>query len=283
MFNRKLITTLALLAATAGISTFAATANAAIVETDDFTLDSDHVDLVDAQVAFHWTADGVTPKVTGTLVATDAVGTRVRVRIKSYTKDGVELNTEYGNAMDVELDPDDWFVNRPGIADPLTDQVDVAVEQETLFDGWVVQDEINIDMQTTDDWFKILRQGVDVGGSGWAGGAPVFNSQVDWSIDDGEATVEFSDLRLHFDNALGSCGRIKVNYLADDGTVLDSAESNDHCPANNNHQSWAADPDIPPYTSSLLAQVEVIAQTRPGVAGPWGRAGAKTISIAEDA
>ena len=281
MFNRKLTTTLALLAAMAGISIFAASANAVTVDNDGLILDGPEVDLVDANVAFDWDDGEVTPKLTGRLVATNAGGNRVRVRIDSYTKDGVYLNTEYGNDMDVPSDAEaSWTVDRPGISDPLTDQVVVAVEMETLIEGWQTQDDINLDLQTFGDSFKILSQGVDVGGSGFTGGVPTGFSLASWTIEDGEATAEFSNMRLHLDNALGTCGRVRVRYLTVDGTFLDSAESTEHCPGSNDHRSWAADPDIPPYTSSLLSQVEVIAQTQAG--GQWNRAGATTLSIAED-
>ena len=47
MHHRKLTTSLAILAATAGVSVFAATANAVVVDYDDVSLNGDEVDLTD--------------------------------------------------------------------------------------------------------------------------------------------------------------------------------------------------------------------------------------------
>jgi hypothetical protein len=278
MFNRKLTTTLALLAATAGISTFAATANAVVVDNDNAGLDGPEVDLTDANLAFDRSNGVTTPKLTGDLEATNAGDTRVRVRVTSFNNGDV-LNTEYGNAMDV---PDDdfisWNVNRPGIGDPLTDEVVVAVEKESLLNGWETQAERTLPMNTFTDSFKVLDQGIDIGGLGYSGGVPTSDASVWWSIDEGLVTPVFNDMRLHLDNFGADCGRIKVRYLTDTGDFLDDGKSTRRCPNDNGHYSWAA--DIPPYTSSLLGKVEVIAQSHSG--GAWGDADSVTLSIAED-
>jgi hypothetical protein len=219
-----------------------------------------------------------TPKLTGDLEATNAGDTRVRVRIDSYNG-GDYLNTEYGNPMDV---PDDdfisWNVDRPGIGDPLTDKVVVAVEKESLLNGWETQDERTYNMNTDSDSFTVLDQGIDIGGSGYSGGVPTSDATVWWTIDEGLVTPEFDNMRLHLDNFGGDCGRIKVRYLTETGDPLEKGTSTRQCPNDNNHYSWPS--DIPPYTSALIGQVEVIAQTRAG--GQWGDANSITLSIAEN-
>src|SRR4051794_486520 len=65
---RKLIATLAMISATAGVSALASSAQAAVVDNDPLALLSDsEVTLTDGNVAFDWTQGTVTPRLTGRL------------------------------------------------------------------------------------------------------------------------------------------------------------------------------------------------------------------------
>ena len=275
MHHRKLTTSLAILAATAGVSVFAATANAVVVDYDNVTLNGDEVDLTDGNLAWDYSNGRVTPKLTGRLEATNADDTNVRVRIDSYN--GSEyLDTEEGGAMFVDDDTwHHWSVDRPGISNVTTDRAVVAVEKETV-NGWETQAETTVGMSTHRDYFTVLRDGVDIAGTGWAGGAPTSDASVSWPIDDGLVTPEFT-MRLHMEDLGGVCGRIKVRYLTEDDAFLDSGKSTQRCPGDNNHYGYLA--DIPPYTSGEIGKVEVIAQTRAG--GQWNDSGSTTLSIEE--
>ena len=86
--HRGLSTALAILAAAAGVSAFASSAHAVVIDNVDASLTSDpNVTLTDANVAFDFTASVATPKLTGTLEAIDLDGRCVRVRLSSYNGD----------------------------------------------------------------------------------------------------------------------------------------------------------------------------------------------------
>ena len=73
MHHRKLGTTLAILATTAGVSVFAGNAQAVVVDNDGFGLTGDsEVSLTDANIAFDWTGGQMIPRLTGTLNADNA-------------------------------------------------------------------------------------------------------------------------------------------------------------------------------------------------------------------
>ena len=277
MHHRKLTTSLAILAATAGVSVFAATANAVVVDNDPVSLDGDEVDLTDGNLAWDHSNGRTTPKLTGRLEATNADDTNVRVRIDSYN--GSEyLNTEEGGAMSVDDDTwQHWSVDRPGISNATTDRAVVAVEKETV-NGWETQAETTVVMNTHSDYFTVLRQGIDIAGTGWYAGAPSTNAVLAWQIDNGLVTPTFNDMRLHMEDLGGVCGRIKVRYLTEGDAFLDSGKSTQRCPGDNNHYGYLA--DIPPYTSGEIGKVEVVAQTRAG--GQWNDSGPPTtLSIEE--
>ena len=189
MHHRKLTTSLAILAATAGVSVFAATANAVVVDNDPVSLDGDEVDLTDGNLAWDYSNGRVTPKLTGRLEATNADDTNVRVRIDSYN--GSEyLNTEEGGAMFVDDDTwHHWSVDRPGISNATTDRAVVAVQKETV-NGWETQAETTVVMTTHSDFFTVLRQGIDIAGTGWYAGAPSTNAVLSWPIEDGQVTPD---------------------------------------------------------------------------------------------
>jgi hypothetical protein len=272
MFNRKLMTTLATLAAMAGVSTFAATANANVLDTDAFVLDSEEVDFLDGSVEFEMVNGYMTPRISGKLRVEELDNSCARVVIEHFDGDTL-LGTEEGNDMCVEDDdPHQWNVDRSGVSNPLTDKVVVSVEK-LEFDEWERQDEDLSQVDVSNDDFVVLADGIDIGGTAWTGTEPFNDADIHWNFNQGQYTPEL-DAQLHMDNMGGDCGRIKVKYLTDEGELIDSRASTPRCPGDNEHYDWKA--DVPAYSSGLIGQVEVIAQTRAG--GKWNYANSTTLS-----
>jgi hypothetical protein len=275
MFTRKLTTTLAILVATAGVSVFAASANAVVVDNEFLVLDSEEDDLSDGNLAWDFSNGLVQANVTGLMSIEHGDDTCARIRRDYYNGD-VYLDTQYTSGLCVQDDDrHEWQVNYIGTGNALTDKVVVAIEKQSL-NTWTTQDERTFDLNTFADTFTVQRQGIDIGGSGFAGGAPASPAVVSWPIDEGLVTPEF-EARLHLDNSVGVCGRINVRFLTENGGYLDSRASDRRCAPDNNHHSWPA--EIPPFTSGLIGKVEVEAQTRIG--NQWATSGSTIVSIRE--
>ena len=271
MFYRKLMTTLALLAGIAGISIFAATANAAVLDTDAFALDSEEVDVIDGSAEWDFVGGVMTPRITGKLVVENLDDSCGRIIIEHFDG-GTLLDTEEGNDMCVtDDDRHEWNFNRSGVSNALTDTVVVSVEK-LEFGVWQRQDEDSLEVHPSSDDFVVLADGIDIGGLGWTGTEPSNDADIHWNFDQGQFTPEV-DAQLHMHNMGGDCGRIKARFLADDGTLVDSRASTPRCPRDNDHYDWEA--DVPAYSSGLIAQVEVVAQTRAG--GRWNNAASTTL------
>ena len=273
--HRKLGTTLAILATTAGVSVFAASAQAVVVDNDDASLTGDpEVTLTDANLAFDFTGGQMIPRLTATLEAENVDATCVRVRIDSYD-DGTFLHTKPGITRCLsDEDHHEWAVNLNEDADALTDEVVVKVEKETA-QGWSVADERTLEQNAFSDTFTLFGSGIDIGGSGFAGGSPSTPAVIGWSIDQGQAEAFYSGY-LHFDG-FSRCGRVKLRYLDEAGVEIDKATGPQHCPPDLAH--YVYQDQIASVPSPLVTQVEVIMQSKSG--GTWNRVDSQTVSIAE--
>lgn len=275
MNHRKLGTTLAILATTAGVSVFAGSAQAVVVDNDSASLTGDsEVSLTDANLAFDFTGGQMIPRLTGTLNADFADGKCVRVRIDSYD-DGTYLHTKPGITHCLSDDAHhEWSVNLNEDADALTDEVVVKVEKEDA-QGWSVADERTIEQNAFSDTFSVFGSGIDIGGSTFAGGGPSTPALMGWSIDQGQVTASYVGY-VHLDG-FSRCGRVKLRYLDEAGTQLDAIPGPQHCPPDLAHYSYRD--EIASVPSPLATQVEVVMQTKSG--GNWSKVDSETVSIAE--
>jgi hypothetical protein len=134
--HRKLSTTLAILAAAAGVSAFTTSAQAVVIDTDGASLTTDpEVTLTPGKVAFGFSGGLVTPTLTGTLRAVNADDACVRARVESY--DGATLlHSEHGvkHCLTDDL-AHAWPVYLHGYSNAQIDSVLVAVEKENTQAG----------------------------------------------------------------------------------------------------------------------------------------------------
>ena len=172
MQHRKLSTTLALLATGVGLSAFASSAQAVVVDNDPASLTGNaEVQLTDANLAFDFSNGMIEPRVTGTMAVVNGDDACFHVKMDSY--DGTTLlhskrgtNRCMGNDLLHEFD-----IDLPEDADPLTDRVVVKVEKDGP-QGWTVRDEATIVMNTFSDSATLTGSGIDAGGLGYGGGVP---------------------------------------------------------------------------------------------------------------
>jgi hypothetical protein len=275
---RKLSTTLAMLAATAGVTVFAASAQAVVVDNDAPSLTSDsEVKLTDANLAFDFSGGLITPKLTATLEVDDGDDACYRARLASYDRDGTLLHDKPGITRCLSTDAHREFaINLPEDPDALTDSVVVSVEKD---DGpqnsWTTKDERDENLNVFSDSFRIFGSGVGIGGSTWAAGAPATNAVVGWSIDDGLATATYSGY-YHFEG-FSRCGRVKLRMLDETGTQVEPVNGPQHCPPDLDHYSYQ---DVLASTpSGDVVEAEVVMQTKSG--GQWNDVDSELVSIAE--
>jgi hypothetical protein len=276
LLNRKLTTTLAILAAAAGFSAFAATANAATLDTDPVELSSDQPDFT-GEVAFNFNNGMMTPELRGVLSVENGRNSCVRVLIEHYNGSDF-VDSEEGNPMCVDDDEfDSWTVNRHGVSNAWTDRVVVSIQSQPFAD-WVTEDSATFVVNTHADDVLITKPGIDLGVVDFAGGAPTAPATMNWRLDDSQVFPEL-EATLHMTNLAGVCGRVRLRFLSDEDGYLDSEESDPECPPTNAHEDYPVDLDS--YNSSLIDEVEVVLQTDTGPNNSWARAGGTTVSIAE--
>jgi hypothetical protein len=275
MHHRKLSTTLAILAATAGVSAFSTSAQAVTVDTDSTSLTADpEVTLTDATVAFGMSGGLVTPTLLGTLHAFKADDTCVRARVDSY--DGATLlHSEHGvkHCLTDDL-AHAWPVNLHGYSNALVDNVDIAVEKENT-QGWSTLDDREHTMKTFADLVTVFGTGVDAGAFGYAAGAPTSGATVTWPIVNGLVTPKY-DGYVHFEG-FSRCGRVDLRIKDENGVQLAEVPGAQHCPPDLAHYAYRD--TLNSYTSPLAASMEVELQTKTG--GTWNRVSSKTVSIAQ--
>ena len=268
--HRGLSTALAILAAAAGLSAFASSAHAVVIDNVDASLTSDpNVTLTDANVAFDFTAGVATPKLTGTLEAVDLDGRCVRVRLSSYNGDTL-LHSKPGTmrrprttciTSGTSTSPKTATRSPTGLSSRSREGRAGLVEAR----GSGAQDVRPVGSVT------LNANGFDLGGAFFSGGTPTLPAVVSWSIDDGQVTPLYDGV-LHFDG-FANCGRVQLRYLDEAGAELDVLNGPKHCAPDNDYYSFGDRLDS--FTSPLVSQIEVVMQSDSG--GEWS----DTVSIEE--
>jgi hypothetical protein len=267
MHLRKLTTPLAILAATLGVSAFATSAQAAVVDNDATSLLTDpEVTLTDGNVAFDWTQGKVTPRLTGNLNVVNGDDACFRVRIDSYDINNTLLHSNHGaKACPNNDNQHSYPVDLSAPSDALTHRVTVAVEKETLKDGWQTKD------QDTNLYVTPHRDAVTISGSGINA-----DGNVGWHIDNTGKSIGEYDGTLTFDG-FSNCGRISLRYFDDVGKKVDEVDGSKHCPPDLGHYTFFD--TLVPTPSSSAIKVKVVMQSKVG--GSWVDVSSKTVSIAE--
>ena len=274
MQHHKLSMMLATLAATVGVAAFAASAQAAVVDTDGVSLNADPEVSLDGEVAFDIGSGGTIPKLTGTLAVVDGDDACFRTRVASYNG-ATFLHDKPGFTRCLKSDNLREFpVTLKEDANLLTDRVVVSVEKDGP-QGWTTKEETTVSMTIRDDVVTVLGSGVDIGGPLFAAGEPTSGALVSWQVVNGVVTPSY-DGDLHFEG-FSRCGRVMLRILGEGGTLLEELPGPQHCPPDLAHVSFN---DVLAGTPSALAvEMEVVMQTKSG--GQWNEVDSETVSIAD--
>jgi hypothetical protein len=282
---RKIKTATALLAVAAGVSAFAGSAQAAVVDNDGFSILGDsEVTLTDANLAYDWSHSTVTPRVTGTLTMVNGDDACFRVRADSYDRSGTLIGTAYddpnGHCRHKDAEKD-RAIDMSAPAAPYVQQVIVSLEKKGNED-WKTRGQNNTSLLTMhDDNVTVLGSGVDVGSMGFYAGDPTGPAKVHWAIGDDGRLTGSSDTWLHFDG-FGRYGRVMIRALNNAGKVQDKQAGPDRIPKDNGH--WYYEDKLS-VTSEDSVRLSVVMQTQLGTDSngdpTYQDAGAETVSVAE--
>jgi hypothetical protein len=282
---RKLSAALAILAATAGVSVLAGSAQAQIsgtiggdvVDNDALQVSGDpDVTLDDGNVAFQWGSGKTSSRLTGTLHLTDADKARWRVRIDSFDRSGTLIGTAYDvpDGTPAKKEVKDIPVDMQGTSAPYVGRVLVAVEMQGAGDRWVTKASDDTYMNLHDDSVTILGDGLDVGSGPFGSTGPMLPASFVWKIgDDGKVTGTYSGTLFHDDFA--HCARVTLRSLMS-GSAIGELDGPEHCAHDNGFYHDADTLTTAP--SSLASGVEVAMQSK---IGGWGDVGTQRVSIAE--
>jgi hypothetical protein len=275
MQHRKLSTTLAILATGVGLSAFASSAQAVVVDNDGASLTNNaEVQLTDANLAWDFSSGTIEPRVTGTMEVVNGDDACFRVRIDSYDGNTLLHSKRGTNRCMLNDLPHQFDINLAEDADPLTDTVVVKVEKDGA-QGWTVRDEREIHMNTFSDDVILEGSGIDAGGPSYYAGTPLDSAYVRWAIDDGLVTATY-DGYVHFDG-FSRCGRIRARLLDEAGALVEAINGPQHCPPDLAHYEFN---DVLAGTpSGLVTDVQLLLQSKTG--GNWNTVESETVSIAE--
>jgi hypothetical protein len=279
MQHRKLKTTLAILAAAAGVSAFTASANAAVVKDDLVGLYFDPVvNLPGAHLEYDFSNGTITPRLTATLTADNAANACVRAHLYSY--DGDTLLHDKPGAMHCPKNDahKEWPVDLSEDADARTDNVIIAVEKKSASRDWTIKNQTDSNLQTFADIVSAQGNGISASGDDYDPVTDTFGSSfaiVSWSIDDGEATANFEG-DLNFDD-FSRWGRVELRALDHAGNVIDTVDGDPQLPPDNGQYHYEQNLTTAPLAD--LEKVEVVVQSSLDMAS-WQDVVTDTVSIA---
>lgn len=286
MFSRKLSLGLAIGAASL---TFAGTAQAVVIDTDQPKLTGNGYDFGNGgfvggaptgsgELKFVLGDSKIEPKLSGTIHLNDADGTCARMHLEYRDKNGSSLTpTEHGGTVCAYDDRHHEFtVDLSPYEDKDIASVKVQLEKQTAT-AWYVVDNDVFYANTHSDNVKIPENGVDFGSSGWTGSAPTGSGSMAWGLDGGVVEPHLTGT-LHLNNSSGVCARMNLRYLTQSGVFVTKKHGGEKCASDNGHHSYSI--DLSPYDSNKIGKVKVQLQTQ-GSNGSWNVAGSETVSIAE--
>jgi hypothetical protein len=274
--------------ALAATATFAASSQAAMIDSDDVLLRSTGFDFgkgwsapnpVSAgKIEFNLENGEIRPHLyDGAIHLNDDDGLCGRMRMRYFDAADTQLAERFGGTVCVTDDQHHaWSVDLDPYADADIDSVEVAVMKITATDELVAASG-TYGVNTFSDDVEIDRAGVDFGSTGWSGGSPTGDGYVSWPLDGSTARPHLTGA-IHLNNSNGACARMNIRYLTDSGAFLDERHGGTVCAPDNAHHSWNVDLD--PYESDQIGQVEVELQTL-AVNGDYVTAGSQTVSIAQ--
>ena len=270
MHLRKFTAACAVLAATAGVSAFATSARAAVIDNDTVTLGiaDPAYETFRGNLAFDWTGGIVTPELTGELTYQEGNHACFRVRVDSYDYDNNLLDSKHGaHYCPTDDDPHTKDIDLTGSAQPLLHRMVVAVEEKDGSGGWYSNDSYDLYMVTPHD-----DLGVKVSDTNYTA-----EGEVLWDLDSDNRSIAEWRGSLTLAGATKP-GRISLRYLDQNGKLVERVDGPTVTPDDaGNYYSYQ---DLAAAPSSSALKVKVVIQTQnPDLS--WVDGKSTTVSFAE--
>jgi hypothetical protein len=217
----------------------------------------------------------IKPRLTGTLYAKNAIGTRVRMSLRHRDVDGTLLWTTNSLPNDVLSDDVEEFpINLFGYSSPLIYQVDVELQQEISPDVWDVRGSQTVYIGSSTkapDSVRLLGAGEDFGSGNYTGGAPAGSGTLTWDLANNTIRPRLTG-NLYVQNGLGTDFRMRMRNYDVHGNHLGGTVSPRKEPTSNSVQTFPinmaafSNPEI--YKTEVSIEVDVFGTWTPTDAQP---------------
>jgi hypothetical protein len=270
MHLQKFTTAVAVLAATAGASAFATSAQAAIIDNDPVTLgiaDPAH-ETFKGNLAFDWTRDIVTPHLTGTLTYDEGNHACFRVSLTSYDRNNQQIDYKHGAPYcPTDDDSHSKAIDLTGTSAQLLQRVAVAVEEEDAKGGWQANDSYDLYYVTPHDDLNVTVSDTNYTADG----------EILWGLDPNNKSIGTWRGSLTLAGATKP-GRISLRYLDDKGNQVDRVDGPTITP--DEHGNYYSYKELSAAASSSALKIKIVLQTQNSDL-KWADGKSTTVSFAE--
>jgi hypothetical protein len=209
----------------------------------------------------------ITPRLSGSLYAKNAIGTQVRMRMRHRDVDGTLLATTTGTTKLVQTNDETEFpINLGAYNNPLIYQVDVELQQ--LINGaWTTQGTESEFIGTSNkaaDAVRSLAVGTDFGSGLFTNGAPAGSGTLTWDLANNTITPRLTG-NLYMINAAGTQARMRLSHYDVHGNLLRRVAGSTKEPSTNALNTYPI--NLAGYSNPEIYRVEVAMTVNVG--GTW--------------
>jgi hypothetical protein len=209
----------------------------------------------------------ITPRLTGSLYARNAIGTTIRMSLKHRDVDGTLLHTTNQPEKLVETDDETEFsVNLGGYDDPDIYQVDVELQQKVngVWETEGTESEYIGSSTKAADAVRLLDTGRDFGSGNFTNGAPAGSGTLTWDLANNTITPRLTG-DLYMINAKGTQARVRLSHYDVHGNLLRKMASATKEPLNNALNTYPV--TVAGYSNPEIYRV--VAQMQVKVGNTW--------------
>ena len=208
--------------------------------------------------------DTITPRLTGSLYAKNAIGTTIRMSLKHRDVDGTLLHTTNTASKLVETNDETEFpINVGAYANPHIYQVDVELQQ-LVSGAWSAlgtESEFIGSSSKSPDAVRSLGTGQDFGAGSFTNGAPAGSGTLTWDLANNTITPRLTGT-LYMINARGTQARMRLSHYDVHGNLLKKIAGSTHEPSNNALAQYPI--NLAGYSNPEIYRVQVATQVKVG-------------------
>jgi hypothetical protein len=238
---------------------------------------------------FTWYRGSVGAHVTGTMHVDNGQNAKFRVRVDSLTGNNGVISTAYDDKLGtvIKTASQDVPVDVTTASAPDMLKARITLEEKGAGPNWKDRGDFYTQAVPRTDDVMLLSRHIDVGGLGWASGAPTDDASVTWALgSDGALTATYRGF-MHFNNYTGS-GRVVLRAIDPlTGLAGPDVPGQTHAADGNGHEVAPAGnaPEAISLTSSVASSIQVVMQDwvpGPGPdGGAWADVASQTVSAGE--